>query len=148
MNSSRQTILINRTPTFFVMRRFCGSVQSCNGFGGCAPRIKCPLTLDTCLDVRFNVFELRRLELLVEKCIEQAIHEIEVLQPTHFSCFMHFGGMDQRRVMRSMDLFGSKVMPAVEKHFGGLDHIGTPHLKHLLEIVVIDSRSATIRVTP
>lgn len=29
-----------------------------------------------------------------------------------------------------------------------LDHIGTPHLKHLLEIVVIDSRSATIRVTP
>lgn len=62
----------------------------------------------------------------VEKCIEQAIHEIEVLKPTHFSCFMQFGGMDQRRVMRSMDLFGSKVMPALEKHFGGLDHIGTP----------------------
>lgn len=62
----------------------------------------------------------------VEKCIEQTIHEIETLQPTHFSCFMHFGGMDRKRVLRSMDLFGSKVMPAVEKHFGGLAHIGNP----------------------
>ena len=62
----------------------------------------------------------------VEKCIDQAIHEIETLGPTHFSCFMHFGGMDRKRVLRSMDLFGSKVMPAVEKHFGGLEHIGTP----------------------
>lgn len=29
-----------------------------------------------------------------------------------------------------------------------LDHIGTPHLKHLLEIVVIDSQTAAIEVTP
>ena len=28
-----------------------------------------------------------------------------------------------------------------------LDHIGTPHLKHLLEIVVIDSQTAAIQVT-
>ncbi|MEZ6069031.1 MAG: hypothetical protein R3C10_01915 [Pirellulales bacterium] len=28
-----------------------------------------------------------------------------------------------------------------------LDHVGTPHLKHLLEIVVIDSKSAVVRVT-
>ena len=29
-----------------------------------------------------------------------------------------------------------------------LDHIGTPHLKHLLEVVVIDRRSGTIQVDP
>lgn len=62
----------------------------------------------------------------VDECIEQAIAEIETLTPTHFSCFMHFGGMDAKRVLRSMDLFGSKVMPSIDKHFGGIEQVGNP----------------------
>ncbi len=61
-----------------------------------------------------------------DTCVEKAVKEIEVLQPTHFSCFMQFGGLELKRALRSMELFGSKVIPALEKHFGGLARIGNP----------------------
>lgn len=60
----------------------------------------------------------------VDACIEKAIGEIEVLNPSHFSCFMQFGGLEIEKSIRSMELFGERVMPAIAKHFGGLDRIG------------------------
>jgi alkanesulfonate monooxygenase SsuD/methylene tetrahydromethanopterin reductase-like flavin-dependent oxidoreductase (luciferase family) len=62
----------------------------------------------------------------VETCIERAVREIEVLQPSHFSCFMQFGSLDIRKVRRSMELFGERVIPALERRFGSLDAIGMP----------------------
>jgi alkanesulfonate monooxygenase SsuD/methylene tetrahydromethanopterin reductase-like flavin-dependent oxidoreductase (luciferase family) len=60
----------------------------------------------------------------VDTCIEKAVREIEVLNPSHFSCFMQFGGLDVKQSIRSMELFGERVMPAIADHFGGLDNIG------------------------
>ena len=62
----------------------------------------------------------------VETCIEKAIREIEVLNPTHMSLFMQFGGLSIERTLSSMELFGAEVMPALEKHFGGLERVGNP----------------------
>jgi alkanesulfonate monooxygenase SsuD/methylene tetrahydromethanopterin reductase-like flavin-dependent oxidoreductase (luciferase family) len=61
----------------------------------------------------------------VEACIEKAVREIRVLRPTHFSCFVQPGAMDQTRVLRSMELLGSKVIPGIEKELGSLDAIGS-----------------------
>jgi alkanesulfonate monooxygenase SsuD/methylene tetrahydromethanopterin reductase-like flavin-dependent oxidoreductase (luciferase family) len=60
----------------------------------------------------------------VDTCIEKAIAEIGVLNPSHFSCFMQFGDMPLEESIRSLELFAGRVIPAVEKHFGGLDSIG------------------------
>ncbi len=59
-----------------------------------------------------------------EQCTEQLIAEIEEIQPSHISLFVQFGSLPQDAVMRSLALFGEKVLPAVEKHFGGLESIG------------------------
>ena len=37
-----------------------------------------------------------------------------MVRPTHVSCFMQIGGMDHRRVMRSMERFGAEVMPYLD----------------------------------
>lgn len=60
----------------------------------------------------------------VDACIEKAIEEIEVLNPSHLSCFMQFGGLEIEKSIRSMELFGERVVPAIAAHFGGLDKIG------------------------
>jgi alkanesulfonate monooxygenase SsuD/methylene tetrahydromethanopterin reductase-like flavin-dependent oxidoreductase (luciferase family) len=62
----------------------------------------------------------------VETCIEKAVREIRTLRPSHFSCFMQPGAMDQKRVLRSMELFGTKVMPLIERELGDLAAIGSP----------------------
>ncbi len=61
-----------------------------------------------------------------EKCIDQMIAEIEHIEPTHVSLFVQFGSLPQSAVMKSLELFGDKVLPAVSKHFGGLEQIGSP----------------------
>jgi hypothetical protein len=33
---------------------------------------------------------------------------------SHFNCSFWFGDIDQKRVLRSMELFAKEVMPAVE----------------------------------
>jgi alkanesulfonate monooxygenase SsuD/methylene tetrahydromethanopterin reductase-like flavin-dependent oxidoreductase (luciferase family) len=52
--------------------------------------------------------------------------EIERLQPTHVSAFMAVPGIAQDRVMKSMEAFGSKVMPKLRARFGDLSKVGTP----------------------
>lgn len=62
----------------------------------------------------------------VEACIEKMAREIELLEPTHVSCFVQFGGLSLGRAMRSLELFGERVLPALEKNFGGLAQVGNP----------------------
>ena len=54
-----------------------------------------------------------------DHCAARIIEEAKGLRPTHFSCFMQFGGMDRRRATRSLERFGAEVQPAVEKALHG-----------------------------
>ncbi|MBL8669743.1 MAG: LLM class flavin-dependent oxidoreductase [Alphaproteobacteria bacterium] len=62
-----------------------------------------------------------------ERCAQKLIKEIERLGPTHISAFMAIPGIPQKRVLRSMERFGSFVLPRLEKHFGKpMRATGTP----------------------
>jgi len=61
-----------------------------------------------------------------EVVAERLAGEIEKLQPTHISAFMAIPGLEQRQVLRSMEAFGAKVMPLLEKRFCDLAKIGVP----------------------
>jgi alkanesulfonate monooxygenase SsuD/methylene tetrahydromethanopterin reductase-like flavin-dependent oxidoreductase (luciferase family) len=59
-----------------------------------------------------------------ERCAEKLAGEIAELRPTHLSCFMAIPGIEPKRILRSMERFGSEVMPRLAKHFGGLERVG------------------------
>ena len=59
-----------------------------------------------------------------DTCAEKLVAEISALQPVHISCFMGLPGMPQARTLRSMERFGTEVMPKLDRHFGGLARIG------------------------
>ena len=61
-----------------------------------------------------------------EVVAERLSAEIETLQPTHISAFMAVPGIEQKRVLKSMEAFGAKVMPLLNKRFGDLAEVGTP----------------------
>jgi alkanesulfonate monooxygenase SsuD/methylene tetrahydromethanopterin reductase-like flavin-dependent oxidoreductase (luciferase family) len=48
-----------------------------------------------------------------EHCIERLLKDIRVLQPTHLSCTLQFGGLPQAKVLTSMERFATEVMPHV-----------------------------------
>jgi alkanesulfonate monooxygenase SsuD/methylene tetrahydromethanopterin reductase-like flavin-dependent oxidoreductase (luciferase family) len=47
-------------------------------------------------------------------CAEKLRKEIEVLRPTHLSCFMGFAGIGRRETLASMERFGCDVMPQLD----------------------------------
>jgi alkanesulfonate monooxygenase SsuD/methylene tetrahydromethanopterin reductase-like flavin-dependent oxidoreductase (luciferase family) len=49
--------------------------------------------------------------------------DIRVLNPSHLSCMMQFGGLPQRQAMQSMELFGSEVVPMLNKEFGDISSL-------------------------
>ena len=55
-----------------------------------------------------------------ETVAERLARDIEVLAPNHISCFMAIPGLEQSKVLRSMERLGSEVMPLLEKRFGPL----------------------------
>jgi alkanesulfonate monooxygenase SsuD/methylene tetrahydromethanopterin reductase-like flavin-dependent oxidoreductase (luciferase family) len=57
---------------------------------------------------------------------EKLAREIERLQPTHISAFMAIPGIEQKRILGSMQEFGAKVIPLLEKRFGDLTNVGVP----------------------
>jgi len=61
-----------------------------------------------------------------ERCAAKLAEEITELRPTHISCFMALPGIEPMRILKSMERFGSEVMPLLSKHFGGLDRVGAP----------------------
>ena len=50
-----------------------------------------------------------------EVVAERLAREIETLRPMHISCFMGIPGLEQSRVLRSMERFGAEVMPMLAK---------------------------------
>lgn len=58
-----------------------------------------------------------------ERVAEVLLDDIRVLKPSHLSCLMQFGGMPQQQTMRSMELFGSEVLPMLRKELGDLSAI-------------------------
>ncbi len=58
-----------------------------------------------------------------ETVAERLARDIEVLGPKHISCFMAIPGLDQSKILRSMERFGSKVIPLLEKRFGPLGEL-------------------------
>ena len=53
-----------------------------------------------------------------ESVAERLATERDVLGLTHMSCFMAIPGLDQRDIMKSIEAFGSKVIPLVGKQVG------------------------------
>ena len=50
--------------------------------------------------------------------------EIRRLNPVHYNCFFQFGDMPIARALKSLERFGSEVLPLLEKEVGPLDRIG------------------------
>lgn len=50
--------------------------------------------------------------------------EIRRLNPVHYNCFFQFGDMPIARSLKSLERFGSEVLPLLEKEVGPLDRIG------------------------
>lgn len=67
-----------------------------------------------------------------ETVAAKLIKEIEALEPTHISAFMAIPGIEQKRVLKSMERFGKDVMPRLTKHFGDLSKVGIPAPKPLI----------------
>jgi alkanesulfonate monooxygenase SsuD/methylene tetrahydromethanopterin reductase-like flavin-dependent oxidoreductase (luciferase family) len=59
-----------------------------------------------------------------DTCAEKLAAEISALQPVHISCFMGLPGFPQARTLRSMERFGSEVMPRLQRALGGSVSIG------------------------
>lgn len=51
-------------------------------------------------------------------CAERMVEAVRTLNPVHWSCFMQFGGMEGKRALRSLERFGSEVVPMVERELG------------------------------
>ncbi|MGF7159231.1 alkanesulfonate monooxygenase SsuD/methylene tetrahydromethanopterin reductase-like flavin-dependent oxidoreductase (luciferase family) [Rhodoligotrophos appendicifer] len=59
-----------------------------------------------------------------ETVAERLSRDIDALGPDHISCFMGIPGMPQAKVLKSMERFGSEVMPLLEKRYGDLSRLG------------------------
>jgi len=54
----------------------------------------------------------------VQHCVSRIVEEARTVGTTHLSCFMQFGGMEGERALRSLERFGSEVIPMVERELG------------------------------
>lgn len=50
-----------------------------------------------------------------ERIAAMIVRDVETLGCTHFSCFMQFGGLDQKKVLRSIERFAAEVVPLVRR---------------------------------
>ena len=50
-----------------------------------------------------------------EDCARKLLRDWHAVRPSHISCFTHFGGIDNRRVLASLERFGRDVTPAVAR---------------------------------
>lgn len=55
---------------------------------------------------------------------ERMAAEIRHLDPVHYNCFFQFGDMPARRALRSLERFGTEVIPLLERAVGPLDVVG------------------------
>lgn len=50
-----------------------------------------------------------------ETCSERLQREITALRPSHLSCFFQVAGLEHRRTVKSIEAFGTRVVPALRK---------------------------------
>ncbi|MSP66639.1 MAG: LLM class flavin-dependent oxidoreductase [Alphaproteobacteria bacterium] len=60
----------------------------------------------------------------VDTCIERCVEMITKVGIHHLALFFRVGGFDRGKAMRSLETFGSRVIPGVEKVLGPLGKIG------------------------
>jgi alkanesulfonate monooxygenase SsuD/methylene tetrahydromethanopterin reductase-like flavin-dependent oxidoreductase (luciferase family) len=60
-----------------------------------------------------------------ETVAEKLVADLTALEPHHVSCFMAIPGVEPRKTLKSMELFGKDVLPLVEKKLGPIGHIGS-----------------------
>ena len=53
-----------------------------------------------------------------ETVAERLARDIEMLDPSHISCFMAIPGLSQGKILKSMERFGAEVQPILERRFG------------------------------
>ena len=54
----------------------------------------------------------------VNRVIDRLLEEIEVIKPTHIAIQTQLGDLDQTMMLRQIDLWGEKIIPAVNKALG------------------------------
>jgi len=64
-----------------------------------------------------------------DRVAEKLAGEIELLRPSHVSCFMGIPGLSQGETIASIERFGTHVMPQLARYFGDLAPIGTAALE-------------------
>lgn len=55
----------------------------------------------------------------VEHVIEKMVEEIRILRPTHVALQTQLGDLDQATMLRQIELWGTRIIPAVQKELAG-----------------------------
>ena len=51
---------------------------------------------------------------------EKLVKEMRAVRPTHIALYMTIGAVDHRLALRSIERFGSEVVPLIERELGSL----------------------------
>ena len=54
----------------------------------------------------------------VDRVVERLVEEIRILRPKHVAIQTQFGDFDQKTMLRQIELWGSRIIPAVRKELG------------------------------
>ena len=73
----------------------------------------------TCVSNRVDDIEAGALIGTASEVIERIIAEAQALSLSHLSCFMRLADMPHDVAMRSIESFGTEVIPAVQRAMGG-----------------------------
>ena len=53
------------------------------------------------------------------------VQELRVLRPTHVALQTQIGDLDQKMMLRQMELWGTRIIPAIRKELGDLELAGS-----------------------
>ena len=82
--------------------------------------VESPLENELSLDEIVNNIIVGDAETCAEKCVEI----IRRVKPVHMALYFTIGNISHVRAMQSIEVFGSQVIPAIEKEVGPLDQFG------------------------
>ena len=58
-----------------------------------------------------------------ETIAQGIIRDIRTVHPVHYNCFFAFGPLETKKAIRSLERFGTEVMPLIEKELGPLSQL-------------------------
>jgi alkanesulfonate monooxygenase SsuD/methylene tetrahydromethanopterin reductase-like flavin-dependent oxidoreductase (luciferase family) len=61
----------------------------------------------------------------VDQVIERMVEEIRVLRPSHIALQTQLGDFDQKTMLRQLELWGTRIIPAIRKEIGDVDLAGS-----------------------